>query len=125
MSHHGQEFHGALPKTTPVLGLALLGTDYPGAVERLRKLSKLSQPAAVAACNTHIIALWRQRHLSRKLQKKSKRVSPKALPAGKGKSSHIRQLTLKKPCLKNSNIDDRLIPLKPIVCRLEKFQSLS
>ena len=46
---------------TPVLGLGLLGVDYVGAVEHLLALARLSKPTAVAACNTHIIALARQR----------------------------------------------------------------
>ena len=46
---------------TPVLGLGLLGVDYSGAVERLQVLARKDKPGAVAACNTHIIALARQR----------------------------------------------------------------
>jgi len=44
-----------------VLSVELFPADYFTAVGRLIRLAGASRPAAVAACNTHIIALARQR----------------------------------------------------------------
>ena len=41
------------------MGLAAM--DYPQAIQALQLLSKKDRPGSVAACNTHIIALARQR----------------------------------------------------------------
>lgn len=43
-----------------VLGVRLEAVDYEGAVVRLEDLAKGAKPAAVAACNTHLVALARQ-----------------------------------------------------------------
>ena len=44
-----------------VLGLGLAATDYGEAIGALAQMAKKGQAGAVAACNTHIVALARQR----------------------------------------------------------------
>lgn len=48
------------PQHLRVLGVRLEGVDYPGAVAKLEELAGAKKPAAVAACNTHLVALARQ-----------------------------------------------------------------
>ena len=48
-------------KRVEVLGVGLQATDYSGGVKLLEELGKKQKPGMVAACNTHIVALARQR----------------------------------------------------------------
>ena len=43
-----------------VLGVRLEAVDYAGAVGKLEELAGGKKPAAVAACNTHLVALARK-----------------------------------------------------------------
>ncbi len=63
-----------------VLGMSLTATDYPQAVQTLERLAKAGRPVAVAACNTHIIALARQRADFRAVLKKFDVLLPDGMP---------------------------------------------
>jgi len=65
---------------SPVLGLHLLSTDYVGAVSKICRLAKDAKPGAVAACNTHIIALARQRSDFRAALQKFDVLLPDGMP---------------------------------------------
>ncbi|HEY5892184.1 MAG TPA: WecB/TagA/CpsF family glycosyltransferase [Chthoniobacterales bacterium] len=43
-------------KTVDVLGLQVAVVDYTGAIDAIKHLARRSQPAAVSACNTHLVA---------------------------------------------------------------------
>ncbi len=51
----------SFPSTVNVLGLGLAETDYGNAVQALEHLHRQGKARAVAACNTHIVALARLR----------------------------------------------------------------
>ncbi|HEY5753000.1 MAG TPA: WecB/TagA/CpsF family glycosyltransferase [Chthoniobacterales bacterium] len=43
-------------KTVNVLGLQVAAVDYTGAIDAIKSLARRPQPAAVSACNTHLVA---------------------------------------------------------------------
>lgn len=51
----------AAPRKIPILGTPVAVVDYDSAIEESRRLAGESRPAAVAASNTHIVALARHR----------------------------------------------------------------
>lgn len=51
----------AAPRKIPILGTPVAVVDYESAIEESRRLAGESRPAAVAASNTHIVALARHR----------------------------------------------------------------
>ena len=69
-----------LPASVDVLGVALAGTDYRGAVQVLPALLSQRASGAVAACNTHIVALARQRPDFRAVLEKFDVLLPDGMP---------------------------------------------
>lgn len=69
-----------LPPQADVLGMSLAATDYPQAVKTLERVAKAGRSGAVAACNTHIIALARQRPDFRGALQKFDMLLPDGMP---------------------------------------------
>ena len=69
-----------LPTCVDVFGVALAETDYREAVQALPALSSQRGPGAVAACNTHIVALARQRPDFRAVLEKFDVLLPDGMP---------------------------------------------
>jgi len=70
----------AIQRTTKVLGMSLASTDYEQGIRGLAELGKSGRPGAVAACNTHIIALARQRRDFRAVLEKFDVLLPDGMP---------------------------------------------
>lgn len=70
----------AAPPKFPILGTPVAAVDYEAAVKESRRLAGESRPAAVAASNTHIVALARQRPDFGRVMRRFDLVLPDGMP---------------------------------------------
>lgn len=77
---HYVALHMSAPRKIPVLGTPVAVVDYGTAIEESRRLAGEPRPSAVAASNTHIISLARQRADFGQVMRKFDLVLPDGMP---------------------------------------------
>ena len=70
----------AAPRKIPILGTPVAVVDYDSAVAESRRLAGEPRPGAVAASNTHIVALARHRRDFGKIMRQFDLVLPDGMP---------------------------------------------